>query len=92
MKKEIALSEQQSYVDMIGKFIINAKRWVYTPCAWLRSYYSYVLSKEVSKRKANAITQLQLAFLLMVIPCSVSILIRLLAMVWLGVSILRVKD
>lgn len=64
------------------------------PQEWLRKYYSYVLNEDVSRTRAKAMTEAQMAFFATVMPMDYPVIIRLVACVWFVMALrkLRIKS
>lgn len=61
------------------------------PIEWLRKYYSIILEKEISIKQTALLLETQLAFLMMVFPADIHLLLRAASLGWFSLCLKRCK-
>lgn len=91
MEKQITLSANTNIMKKASELTRRAIELATMPQRLLRSYYSYVLEHEVSRRQASAITEAQVAFFAFIMPADYPLILRAAACAWLIVSLRKVQ-
>ncbi len=89
MEKEMTLGNSRSPMQGI---MGNVCKQLCRPAEWLRCYFSQVLEREVSMRQTMGILHAQLAGTVAVFFTFDSVLLRLAAVLWFIVALIRCKE
>ena len=61
------------------------------PLEWLCKYYSVVLEKKVSMKQTALLLETQMAFLMVIFPANISLLLRMASLGWFVFCLIRCK-
>lgn len=97
MKKEVILQSSQvranNYSVQRVSLLSSIKSWFLSTALmlFLASFYGRVLECRISPLQAFHLTHAQCAFFLMVLPCELPILVRVLLVVWFALTVLQCR-
>lgn len=82
MEKQITIQVREGLLKRVQDYARAITHTLEAPIRLLRDYYSWALGRKVSLRQARALTETQLAFLLLVLPADCPLALRAAACGW----------
>ena len=87
MKKEMTLSVNSAREVRVSNIFASVKAALMLPIVWLSLYYSAVLKMEINTRSTLHLLNVQVAFLLAVLPANAPFVARLICTAWFALAL-----
>lgn len=86
---ELELLEKN--ISSLAQKLSKTANAIKQPIEWLRKYYSIILEKEISMKQTALLLETQFAFLMMVFPADIHLLLRAASIGWFSLCLKRCK-
>ena len=93
MNKNLILSNNMAgnfasnFANSMSQMTNNIKQ----PIEWLRQYYSVILEKNLNMKQTALLLETQLAFVMMIFPSDLNLLLRTASLAWFSICLKRCK-